>query len=169
MKKLNYKGVLFDCFRKYNCEGEYEDNLTITKIEKEDSIYSYICPECAEKFNFYKETEMSKEGIIELKAQEEENYGLSITCCVDGCYNKRAIDIDFDNSHCVLIATDKRKTINALEAFMTTAYELLNEWGYDLDETESLKIYPFEKSFDEVVADIINWVNVTIKELQEGE
>lgn len=107
MSKLRYKSATFDCFNKYNCTGKkdvYEDETNIKAVEQNDSIYSYVCPECAEKFNFYKETEMSKEEITELKAQKEENYGsLSLTCCVDGCYNKRAIDIDFDNSHCVLI------------------------------------------------------------------
>jgi hypothetical protein len=65
--------------------------------------------------------------------------------------------------------TDKRKTINALETFMTAAYDLLEEWGYDLDETDALEIYPFEKPFDEVVFDIISWVNVTVEELQKKE
>ena len=67
------------------------------------------------------------------------------------------------------ILKNKRDTIRALEGFLSAACTLRMEWGYDLDETDALEIYPFEKPFDEVVEDIVNWVNVTVEELQKKE
>lgn len=60
------------------------------------------------------------------------------------------------------------KMVNALNKLKEAYYEVLNEWeNTDLNETESIKKYPFEKSFDEL--GLVEWIEATIEELEGGE
>ena len=57
--------------------------------------------------------------------------------------------------------------INALQEFKNAYNNLLNQWfKNDLNETESIKLYPFNKSFDEL--EINEWIDSTITELKGG-
>lgn len=57
--------------------------------------------------------------------------------------------------------------VNALNKLKEVYYEVLNEWERtDLNETESIKKYPFEKSFDEL--GLVEWIEETIEELEGG-
>ena len=59
------------------------------------------------------------------------------------------------------------KMVNALNKLKEAYYEVLNEWeNTDLNETESIKKYPFEKSFDEL--GLVEWIEATIEELEGG-
>jgi hypothetical protein len=58
--------------------------------------------------------------------------------------------------------TDKEKTINALKDFRKAYINLVENWNI-LNGTESIKLYPFEKSFDEL--EVINWIDETLKEI----
>ena len=56
------------------------------------------------------------------------------------------------------------KMIKALNKLKEAYYEVLNEWeNTDLNETKSIRKYPFEKSFDEL--GLVEWIEETIKEL----
>jgi hypothetical protein len=58
------------------------------------------------------------------------------------------------------------KMIEALKKLKEAYYEVLIEWGKtDLNETKSIKKYPFEKSFDEL--GLVEWIEETIEELGE--
>jgi hypothetical protein len=59
---------------------------------------------------------------------------------------------------------DKVEVINALVEFKDAGLKLLDTWnkaegGEVLDSDVSVENYPFTKSFEDVVVDIINWVN----------
>lgn len=55
--------------------------------------------------------------------------------------------------------------INALQEFKNAYNNLLDQWLKNdvLNETESIKLYPFNKSFDEL--EINEWIDNTITEL----
>lgn len=55
--------------------------------------------------------------------------------------------------------------INALQEFRNAYNGLLEQWLKNdvLNETESIKLYPFDKSFDEL--EINEWIDNTIAEL----
>ena len=56
--------------------------------------------------------------------------------------------------------------IEALKNLKRAYYEVLKAWEKtDLNKTESIKKYPFEKSFDEL--GLVEWIEETIKELGE--
>lgn len=57
--------------------------------------------------------------------------------------------------------------INALQEFKNAYNNLLNQWLKNdvLNETESIKLYPFNVSFDELK--INEWIDSTITELTE--
>lgn len=56
------------------------------------------------------------------------------------------------------------KMIKALKNLKRAYYEVLEAWEEtDLNDTESIKKYPFEKSFNEL--DLVEWIEETIKEL----
>lgn len=58
------------------------------------------------------------------------------------------------------------KMVKALNKLKEAYYEVLNEWEKtDLNKTESIKKYPFEKSFDEL--GLVEWIEETIEELGE--
>jgi len=60
------------------------------------------------------------------------------------------------------------KMIKALENLKRAYYEVLSEWeNTDLNETESIEKYPFERSFDEL--GLVEWIEATIEELEGGE
>lgn len=61
----------------------------------------------------------------------------------------------------------KQEIIDALINFRKSAYQLLEV--FDNVENELVNKYPFQKSFDEVVDDIDDWVENTITELKEKE
>lgn len=56
--------------------------------------------------------------------------------------------------------------INALQEFKNAYNNLLDQWLKNdvLNETESIKLYPFNKSFDELK--INEWIDNTITELK---
>lgn len=59
--------------------------------------------------------------------------------------------------------------IKALENFRDAYKQLLDAWELiDLNNTEAIQKYPFEKSFDELVT-IIEWCDATISELKQRE
>ena len=55
--------------------------------------------------------------------------------------------------------------INALQEFKNAYNNLLDQWFKNdvLNETESIKLYPFNNSFDEL--EINKWIDSTITEL----
>ena len=55
--------------------------------------------------------------------------------------------------------------INALQEFKNAYNNLLDQWLKNdvLNETESIKLYPFNNSFDEL--EINKWIDSTITEL----
>lgn len=56
------------------------------------------------------------------------------------------------------------KMIKALKNLKRAYYEVLEAWEEtDLNETKSIRKYPFERSFNEL--DLIEWIEETIKEL----
>ena len=59
------------------------------------------------------------------------------------------------------------RMINALNKLKEAYYEGLEAWEteIDLNETESIKKYPFEKSFDEL--GLVEWIEETIEELEQ--
>lgn len=60
--------------------------------------------------------------------------------------------------------------IRVLENFRNAYRQLLyswNEYGSNLNETNAIKSYPFDKSFDEL--EVCEWVNRTINELKQRE
>lgn len=59
-------------------------------------------------------------------------------------------------------------TIQSLLKFKEAYYELLETWYENdiLDQTESLKIYPFHISFDEL--NVAEWVDSTVEEIQKA-
>lgn len=59
-------------------------------------------------------------------------------------------------------------TIQSLLKFKEAYYELLKTWYENdiLDQTESLKIYPFHISFDEL--NVAEWVDSTVEEIQKA-
>ena len=58
------------------------------------------------------------------------------------------------------------KMIEALKNLKRAYYEVLIEWEKtDLNNTHSIKKYPFEKSFDEL--GLVDWIEETIEELGE--
>jgi len=59
------------------------------------------------------------------------------------------------------------KMIKALNKLKESYYEVLEAWETetDLNKTESIKKYPFEKSFDEL--GLVDWIEETIEELGE--
>lgn len=60
------------------------------------------------------------------------------------------------------------KTIKALENFKKAYLELIDEFD-NLNELDSIKFYPFQRSFDEYNKEIVKWINETIKELEGKE
>lgn len=58
------------------------------------------------------------------------------------------------------------KMIDALEGFKEAYNNVLEAWSeYDINETESIELYPFVTSFDEI--NVSEWVDSTMKELNE--
>ena len=59
--------------------------------------------------------------------------------------------------------------INALNKLKEAYYEVLGAWitEIDLNELDSIKKYPFEKSFNEL--GLVEWIEETIEELKELE
>lgn len=56
------------------------------------------------------------------------------------------------------------KMIKALKNLKRAYYEVLEAWEEtDLNETKSIKKYPFKRSFDEL--GLVEWIEETIKEL----
>ena len=56
--------------------------------------------------------------------------------------------------------------ITALTNFRDAYRKLLDAWElYDLNDTEAIQKYPFEKSFDELT--IVEWCNETINEISK--
>ena len=63
----------------------------------------------------------------------------------------------------------KQTVIKALENFRDAYIGLLEAWELiDLNSTEAIQKYPFEKSFDELTT-IIEWCDATINELKQNE
>lgn len=58
------------------------------------------------------------------------------------------------------------KMTSALNKLKEAYYEVLESWEteIDLNELESIKKYPFEKSFDEL--GLVEWIEETIEELE---
>ena len=61
----------------------------------------------------------------------------------------------------------KKEMRSALAGFYDAYVTLRDEWlrydGFELNETESIKLYPFNKSFDEL--EVVAWVEATLDEL----
>jgi hypothetical protein len=59
------------------------------------------------------------------------------------------------------------KMVKALSKLKEAYYEVLKAWEteIDLNETESIEKYPFEKSFDDL--GLVEWIEETIEELGE--
>lgn len=56
--------------------------------------------------------------------------------------------------------------ITALTNFRDAYIKLLDAWNlYDINGTEAIQKYPFEKSFDELT--IVEWCNETINEISK--
>lgn len=62
--------------------------------------------------------------------------------------------------------SQNRNLIKALEQFRKAYLDLLEEWSenYILDDLESIELYPFHKSFDEL--DVCRWVEETLDEIE---
>lgn len=58
------------------------------------------------------------------------------------------------------------KTIKALENFKKAYLELIDEFD-NLNELDSIRFYPFQRSFDEYNKEIVVLINKTIKELRD--
>ncbi len=104
MKKLEYKGVRFESFEVVSDGNYYHENLRNNDIEIEEA-YSYICPYCIAEKGFYKETNLSIHDVedmiseMELNGEEEDDY----VCCAEGCYHRKACNIDFIVGECKII------------------------------------------------------------------
>ncbi len=113
MKKLLYKGIEFDDFQLYRetenssgCEYGYptDENLNTKDWEEADV---YICPHCIKKYGFYEETDLSEKQLEQIIFDENSGIADDFICCVDGCYNKNAFDINFKTEDCKLIREEK--------------------------------------------------------------
>lgn len=59
-----------------------------------------------------------------------------------------------------------KRTIQKLEAFASAYVELLHEWG-DLNDIESVKLYPFKECFRDLEFPTLNWIDESRCELRE--
>jgi len=58
------------------------------------------------------------------------------------------------------------RKIEALNKFKESYLNLLYEFDEEINDLDSIKLYPFEKSFDEY--DVAIWVDESIKEIKRG-
>ena len=117
MKKLIYKGIVFDDFQLYNGDtGDYGD-YNSESLNKFNSANVYVCPHCIKKYNLYAECGVFKEEIEKEIAETEYNgitfgnHHQDLTCGVKECYNKNSYDCMFNTENCQLIDY-KEETIN---------------------------------------------------------
>lgn len=106
MKKLNYKGVTFDSFAFSNDDStKYIDESNVVSLEEfQGGGWGYICPECIKKHGLYAETDLTENEVESEIVNKENRYGYDgIICCVDGCNNLDACDINFKTDMCELV------------------------------------------------------------------
>lgn len=160
MRKLLYKGIIFDDFMLYNLDPEKYGNGNVKSLDGFSSVSFYVCPRCIKKHNLYNEccvTEKVVEAEIEAEA---ENVYEGMVCGVYDCYNTNSYDGYISTKECQLIETvpdfedgnfiddvEKMRDFKTLskEEFLKS-YSYLTEAEYD----NTMKIYTFqgEKSDD---------------------
>lgn len=68
---------------------------------------------------------------------------------------------------------NKQEIIEALKNLNEAFYNLVSAWYQDdadvLNNSNSISIYPFEKSFDEMAIEVSDWAKATINELNNKE
>ena len=105
MKKLLYKGIIFDDFVLYNLDPEKYGNGNVKSLDGFSSVDIYVCPHCIKKHNLYAEcfvTEKAVEADIET---ESENVYEGAVCGVYDCYNTNSYDGYISTKECQLIET----------------------------------------------------------------
>lgn len=67
----------------------------------------------------------------------------------------------------------EKEIINALEDLKEAFFKLVIVWAEDnkdlLNNSQSIELYPFDKSFDELFTDVCEWVDKTTEELKNKE
>lgn len=117
MKKLIYKGIVFNDFQLYNGDtGDYGD-YNSESLNKFNSANVYVCPHCIKKYNLYAECGVFKKE-IEKEIAETEYNGITfgshyqdIVCGVKSCNNTNSYDCMINTKECQLIDY-KEETIN---------------------------------------------------------
>lgn len=109
MSKLRYKDILFDSFSfsDDDCKIYIDESNAKTLEGFEGGGWGYICPHCIKKYGFYEETGLTEEQLGQIIHAEHNDVIDDFICCVDGCYNKNAFDINFRTEDCELIREEK--------------------------------------------------------------
>jgi hypothetical protein len=136
MKKLIYKGIVFDDFQLYNGNtGDYGD-YNSESLNKFDSANVYVCPHCIKKYNLYTECGVFKEE-IEKEIAETEYNGITfgshyqdIVCGVKGCNNTNSYNCMFSTENCQLIDKEGEKNMNKKYQIKLTCYDYGNKKPY---------------------------------------
>lgn len=137
MKKLIYKGIIFDDFQLYNGDtGDYGD-YNSESLNKFNSANVYVCPHCIKKYNLYAECGVFKEEIEKEIAETEYNgitfgnHHQDLTCSVKRCYNKNSYDCMINTEDCQLVNNEGVKTLIIISEDDVEYGRILNTYVFD--------------------------------------
>lgn len=107
LRKLKYKNILFDsfCFTDENSIVYKDESNIDTLDEMTGGGWGYICPHCIKKYELYSETDLTESQVDNIINSGEKD---TLVCCVDGCHNENAYDINFDIKECSVVFLDNK-------------------------------------------------------------